>query len=252
MYRVVKIEEIVREANNVKTFFFHDDSYPEPGQFYMIWIPGVDEFPMSISYIGTKKGFTVKKIGAGTSAMHSLSENDRLWIRGPYGHGFTLISEPALVVGGGSGMATLGPLIEKLPTPEVIIAARTDKEIIFRNRFRNIDVHFSTDDGSIGFHGFATELAEKFINKKNYKEIYACGPEPMLIGLIELAKNKNIKIQASLERFMKCGIGICDSCSINGYRVCVDGPVFTEKELFAMSELGKINRSTSGKRMRVH
>ncbi|NPA75066.1 MAG: dihydroorotate dehydrogenase electron transfer subunit [Euryarchaeota archaeon] len=248
MYRVVKIEEIIDEAKDIKTFKFRDSSSPLPGQFYMVWLPGIDEFPMSISHIGVMKGFTVKKIGAGTSAMHALNPGDKLWIRGPYGRGFEIVDGTALVVGGGSGMATLAPLIESLPEPDVIIAARTADELLFTNRFKNANVHLATDDGSAGFKGFATQLAAKMLDEKKYEMIYTCGPEPMLLGMVELARRYDVKIQASLERLMKCGIGICDSCSINGYRVCVDGPVFSE-ELFSMDELGRVRRGPSGKKM---
>ncbi len=249
MYRVAKIENIVDETPTIKTFFLTDDSYPEPGQFYMLWIPGVDEFPMSISYTDKIKGFTVKRIGAGTTAMHSLKEGDKLWLRGPYGHGFKIERGRALVVGGGSGMATLAPLIEKLEEPDVVIAARTKNELLFTDRFNEANVHLATDDGSAGYRGFATELAEKLLQKEDYEIIYTCGPEQMMVGMIELAKRYSVDIQASLERLMKCGIGICDSCSVNGYRVCVDGPVFPRDVLLSMSDLGKYKRDESGRRV---
>ena len=247
MYRVVEIEDVSEEAKNVKTFFFRDKSNPQPGQFYMIWIPRVDEFPMSISYVGDLKGFTVKKIGEGTAKMHELKKGDKLWIRGPYGKGFKIMSKgKALVVGGGTGIATLAPLAEMLNSKDIIIAAKSEDEIIFKDRFEG-DVFFSTDDGTLGFKGLATELAEKMIENGNYEIIYTCGPELMIRKMVDIAKDRKMKIQASLERYMKCGIGICDSCTINGYRVCIDGPVFTEKILFSMDELGRRWRARSGK-----
>ena len=246
MYRVVEIEDVQEEARNVKTFFFQDNSDPQPGQFYMIWLPRVDEFPMSVSYIGKFKGFTVKKIGEGTAKMHELQRGDRLWIRGPYGKGFRVEEGRALIVGGGTGIATLAPLAEILENRNIIIAAKSKDEIIFRNRFKG-EVFFATDDGSLGFKGFATELAKKMMEDEDYGIIYTCGPELMIRKMVDMARENGIKIQASLERYMKCGIGICDSCSINGYRVCVDGPVFDEKLLFTMDELGRRWRAKSGK-----
>jgi len=246
MYRVVKIQKVIDEAKAIKTFLFEDSSKPRAGQFYMVWLPGVDEFPMSISYIGALKGFTVKKIGYGTSKMHELSAGAKLWIRGPYGKGFDYVDGKALVVGGGSGMATLAPLIEGLAEPDVIIGARSKAELLFVERFKHLNPYIATDDGTAGFKGYAPQLAEQLVSEKEYDIIYACGPELMLKPLIELAKERDIEIQASLERLMKCGIGICDSCSINGYRVCVDGPVFSSKFLFNMSDLGKVRRDASG------
>jgi len=248
MYRVVKIEKIKDETPTIKTFFFKDNSEPEPGQFYMIWIPGVDEFPMSISYIGDEKAFTVKRIGKGTTAMHKLKEGDKLWIRGPYGKGFEMEDGYALIIGGGSGMATLGPLIEKVKG-DVIIAARTKDELLFVDRFKDRNVYIATDDGSAGFKGYATELAREMIKSKDYSIIYTCGPEIMMRKIIDMGIERGIKVQASLERLMKCGIGICDSCSINGYRVCVDGPVFSEKELVKMQDLGRYKRDKAGRRV---
>ncbi len=250
MYRVIKIEKIKDETPTIKTFFFKDEIRVEPGQFYMIWLPGVDEFPMSISYIGDIKGFTVKRVGKGTTAMHNLKEGDKLWIRGPYGKGFKIEEGYALIIGGGSGMATLGPLIERV-NGDVIIAAKTKSELLFKERFKNRNMYIATDDGSEGFKGFATDLAEELLDKNEYSMIYTCGPEIMMRKIIDMALKKNIKIQASLERLMKCGIGICDSCSINGYRVCVDGPVFNEKYLRNMKDLGRYKRDESGRRVPI-
>ncbi len=248
MYRVVEIEEVVTETPTIKTFFFRDNSEPQPGQFYMIWLPGVDEFPMSISYIGEIKGFTVKRVGAGTARMHQLQKGDKLWIRGPYGRGFRISQKKALFVGGGSGMATLAPLIDMMPG-DVVIAARTRDELLFRKRFAGRKVYLATDDGSEGFKGFAHELVEKLLHQEDYEIIYTCGPELMMRKIIDIAISKGIDVQASLERLMKCGIGICDSCSINGYRVCVDGPVFFKDELVKMKDLGKYKRDKAGRRV---
>lgn len=250
MYRVVEIKEIVDETPTIKTFFFEDNSDPKPGQFYMIWLPGTDEFPMSISYIGKKLGFTVKRIGLGTKKMHSLKEGDKIWIRGPYGRGFEIINGTALIVGGGSGVATLGPLMDRVKG-DVIIAARNKEELLFTNRLQGGRTYLATDDGSAGFKGFATELAEILLEREKYDIIYTCGPEIMMKKIIDMALECGIRVQASLERLMKCGIGICDSCTINGYRVCMDGPVFNESELKHMEDLGKYQRDASGRRVPI-
>ena len=248
MYRVVKIRKIVNETPTVKTFLFRDEYNVSPGQFYMIWLPGWDEFPMSVSYLGDMKGITVKKVGAGTKRMHELKIGDKIWIRGPYGRGFKIENKNALIVGGGSGMATLGPLIERVKG-DVVIGARTKDELLFKDRFPQYRVYFATDDGSAGFKGFAHKLVEKLIDENDYEIIYTCGTEPVIRSIIDIAIEKGIDVQASLERLMKCGIGICDSCSINGFRVCVDGPVFMKEELLRMNELGKVIRDKTGKKV---
>ncbi|MCQ5375778.1 MAG: dihydroorotate dehydrogenase electron transfer subunit, partial [Methanomassiliicoccales archaeon] len=93
------------------------------------------------------------------------------------------------------------------------------------------------------------ELAAEMMDNKKYDAVLACGPEPMLIQLFNLCKKYNVDCQFSLERFMKCGIGICGSCAINGKRVCIEGPVFSRNELESLVEFGKFRRDASGARI---
>ncbi|WP_061950728.1 hypothetical protein [Acidiplasma cupricumulans] len=79
--------------------------------------------------------------------------------------------------------------------------------------------------------------------------IYVCGPEIMMKSVYDYLLNKTDRVEFSLERPMKCGIGICDSCSINGIQVCRDGPVFSIKDLKNMDEFGRTRLSFSGKRI---
>ncbi|MFW5898419.1 MAG: hypothetical protein ACOCT7_01035 [Candidatus Saliniplasma sp.] len=81
--------------------------------------------------------------------------------------------------------------------------------------------------------------------------VLTCGPEPMMQRTVKIASGKSIPIQASLERYMKCGLGLCDSCSIDGYQVCRDGPVFYDDELKKMKEFGKFERDKSGRKVRL-
>ena len=90
--------------------------------------------------------------------------------------------------------------------------------------------------------------ALKYILKKEkFDMIYTCGPELMMMGIYNLSVAHSIPIQASLERYMKCGIGICASCCINDKLVCKDGTVFNENQLSEMSEFGKVFRDKSGR-----
>ena len=81
--------------------------------------------------------------------------------------------------------------------------------------------------------------------------MYACGPEKMIVGLLGIARKKSIQMQASLERIMKCGIGICDSCALDGRHVCRDGPVFSDADLVSFSELGRTKLDASGRKIPV-
>ena len=111
--KITKILDIRNEAKNVKTITFKYPNKSKPGQFFMIWIPGVDEIPMSVSYLDKDiKGITFKKIGNATSALYKLKKGDNIGVRGPYGNGFQLKGKQVLFVGGGTGIATIAPAVE--------------------------------------------------------------------------------------------------------------------------------------------
>jgi len=248
------MDTIVHDAYH-KTLFFSCNRCRDakPGQFVMVWVPGVDEVPMSLSHIGEIQGITVKKVGEATQALYNMEKGDKIGIRGPYGHGFIEKGRKALFVAGGIGIASLLPLIKAYSGEKhVILAARTKDLLLFQDEINGIaKLHIATDDGSLGFKGLATELMENLVDKQNFDIVYTCGPEKMMKGVYEICIEYGMDMQASLERYMKCGIGICDSCSINGYRVCRDGPVFDIGMLSKMDEFGKWKRNESGKKVPI-
>jgi dihydroorotate dehydrogenase electron transfer subunit len=230
----------------------------------MVWIAGVDEIPMSLSSM-MESGYasiTVRKVGDATEALHNKRVGDLIGLRGPYGNYFTSAGErKILVVGGGTGIAALTPLIDEL-APQgraltVIIGANTKSEILFLNRIMkpsykaNVKVMIATDDGTCGEKGLASEVAIKIIKKGSFDIIYTCGPELMMKRIFEAAEENEIPVQASLERIMKCGVGICGSCCIGPYRVCRDGPVFRSETLAELKEFGKHKRDRSGARIPI-
>ena len=257
----VKVSELVNETESVSTIIFDikgADFNFAPGQFLMIWIPGVDEIPMSISlWEPPKVGITVLPVGEATDSLTSLQPNDWIGIRGPFGSSFTLESQKALVVGGGVGMAPLRPLAFALLKKEVevtlVIAAKTKQDLIFFEEFSQVsDTKFtlrtSTDDGSVGFKGLATDAVKEILKENEFDTLYTCGPELMMRGLYDGTKDSRMSFQASLERFMKCGCGICGTCALDptGSLVCVDGPVYTGNNLSKISEFGKYYRDAMG------
>ena len=250
---ICRIIEIKEETSLHKTFFFDMKMEAEPGQFVMIWIPGVDEIPMSLSYIGERAGITVERIGEATEAMHEMEKGYKIGIRGPYGKGFEMSGKKALFVAGGTGIAPLLPLIKKYGGEKhVVLGARNKELLLFEDEIEGIaTLHISTDDGSAGYKGFATDLAEKIMKKESFDIVYTCGPEIMMKKMLDLCMEKGVEMQASLERYMKCGVGICDSCSINGYRVCKDGPVFNSNLLSRMDEFGRWKRNEAGRKVRI-
>lgn len=249
---IVRVAEIINETQNIKTIKFNWSASPTPGQFVMVWLPGVDEVPMSISHLGEMKGITVENVGDATQAMHGLRAGDKIGIKGPLGRGFELSGKNILVVGGGSGIAPLAPAVELCISQgkgvTCAMGARSQKDMLFAERMSSlVQVELASDDGSVGHHGFITEVAGKLLGENGYDRILACGPEPMLVRMLEMAASAKVHIQCSLERYMKCGIGICGSCQLGRYRVCKDGPVFDGDTLRKIDDLGKRKRDASGK-----
>lgn len=243
------------EAVDVKTITFHYPGDMSPGQFFMIWIPGVDEIPMSVSQITKNmKAITFRNIGDSTHALFHLKKGDKIGVRGPYGNGFTLTGKRLLFVGGGTGIAMLAPLVEqarkkKLNTT-VILGVKTKDQLFFEDRFRRTGatVLVSTDDGSMGYKGFASDLAKEVIQKNHIDAVYTCGPEQMMSSLHRYSRG--VSFQASLERYMKCAIGLCGQCCIGeGLRVCLDGPIFDGATLKKVKDFGVYHRDAAGRKI---
>ena len=138
--RIVKITDVVEENPNVKTLLFRDSGNALSGQFVMVWIPKIDEIPMSISVNGEYKGMTIKQIGFATNALNNLKPGDKIGIRGPYGTFFIPRGKKILVVAGGIGIAPILPFIEtnNKEDAEVYVAlgAVTSSERVFDKRLQ--------------------------------------------------------------------------------------------------------------------
>ncbi len=251
---MLEVSSITEEALDTTTLRFDMAEVARPGQFVMVWVPGVDEIPMSLSYMGDVKGVTVKAVGEATRALAAVSVGELVGVRGPYGNGFDLPEGRVLVVGGGVGMAAVMPAAESLGTKaDMVIGARSAKDVTFLSRAEAAcsRVEVSTDDGSMGFHGNAVQLSGELMDEGRYDAVLACGPEVMLYFLLNLCRERGVPCQLSLERYMKCGAGLCGSCVINGRRVCAEGPVFHGDELVTMNEFGRYRRDPSGRRMPI-
>ncbi len=252
---VLPILKITKETQDITTITFRYPGPMMPGQFFMIWIPGVDEIPMSVSSISsTVKAITFRNIGDATHALSQLKTRDKIGVRGPYGNGFTIKGKHPLFIGGGTGIAMLAPAVEQAKkrnlSSMVILGAQTKNQLFFEKRFKKYGatVFVSTDDGSAGFKGFASELAQEIIQKEHIDAVYTCGPEQMMKAI--LSCSKTITYQASLERYMKCAIGLCGQCCIgNGLRVCVDGPIFDGAILKKMKDFGVYHRDAAGRKI---
>jgi len=253
MNEVVKILSIRTESRDTRTFSFIFNKEAVPGQFVMVWIPGVDEIPMSLSSVGETKSITVKAIGDATNAIHGLKEGDMIGIRGPHGNGFpSCKGKNILIVGGGVGIAAVMPLIRSTGA-DVIIGARSADEIVLEDEAKEYskNVWISTDDGTRGFKGNAVQLMKEKMKLRKYDLVAACGPEVMLYHLHKACVENGVECQLSLERFMKCGAGLCGSCVMDGMRVCEDGPVFCTEQASELKELGRFKRDPSGTKVKL-
>lgn len=248
--RTASILSIKAESPTVKTFSFKDRqcTKAKPGQFLMLWIPGVDEIPLSILDAG-KNGVVsvaVKKVGEATEVLHNRKAGETIGIRGPFGNSFTVKTGRILMVSGGTGTAPLLFFAKKSASETTklvfVTGARTKDELLFMDKLERTLVRkktqliVTTEDGSCGTRGLATTPLEALLAKEKFDMIYTCGPEQMMRKVFDLAEKYTIGLEASLERLMRCAIGLCGSCVIGRYRVCRDGPVFTAEQLKEVKE----------------
>tara|TARA_B100000315_G_C14484371_1_gene544466 strand:- start:6 stop:791 length:786 start_codon:yes stop_codon:yes gene_type:complete len=249
--KIIEIRKVVQESKGDKSFFFKHQLNCKPGQFIMVWLPGEDEKPMAVSYINKNEfAFTSQSIGTFTNALDKLKKGDKLGIRGPYGNSFS-IKGNACVVGGGVGMASVSTLIDKLKNPVIINGARTKEHLVYLKRYKGKKMIVTTDDGSFGRKGFTTDVLKEVLSDGKIKIVHTCGPEIMMKKVLDICNKHNVECEASLERMMKCGFGVCGACMCNDKLVCQDGPVFNSSQLDKMSEFGNFKRLKNGRKKRI-
>ena len=256
MRTVVAVTERVVETPSTVTLRFPFAANADPGQFLMVWLPGDDELPMSLSYTdGLSKGVTIKAVGGTSRRFQAVRPGDRLGLRGPYGNRFDLSPRRLLLVSGGSGAATLAPAAERAraagASVTVALGATTASELLFKERFRAVGarVEATTDDGTEGTKGFVTVVAERLLSSEPFDGVWTCGPEVMMKKVIAAAAPRRVPVFCSMERQMKCALGMCDACALGPYHVCVDGPVFPAERLETVPDFGAFHRDSSGRRV---
>ncbi len=255
MRTICPVVERVVETPSTTTLRFDFAPRALPGQFVMVWLPGEDELPMSLSYVGSRKGVTIKAMGASSDRLRQVPVGTPIGIRGPYGNSFELAARRILIVGGGSGSAVLAPASEAAiaggSDVAVALGATTADELLFAERFRTQGavVHLSTDDGSLGAPGYVTRVVEGLLQHQEFDAIWTCGPEVMMRKVVEAAHPRGIPVHCSVERWMKCALGLCDACALGPWHVCVDGPVFASDALTSTPDFGAFHRNSAGQRI---
>lgn len=258
-----RIIRVIEENSQIKTFALaftdprHHDSFAyRPGQFMMVSVPGHGEAPISISSTPTRAGsfeLSVRQAGALTTAMHALQPGDLLGLRGPYGKPFPLASlkgRDLLLVAGGIGLAPLRSVInfcldrrEEYGAITLLYGSRSPQDVAFQADLKTwqeaeamtclltVD---TTGPGWQGNIGVVTTLLGRISPNLARTSALVCGPSLMIrFVLAELSRMglKDDDIITTLERHMKCGVGICRHCHMDQTLVCVDGPVFSLAQL---------------------
>ncbi len=228
----------------------------DPGQFVEVSLFGIGEAPLSISSSPTQRGsfdLVVRAAGKVTSALHKLNEGDEVGIRGPFGKGFPvqlLEGNDLLFIAGGLGIVPLRSLINYVidnrrdfGRVNILLGCKSPKDMLFSDETDNwskrLDVNFNctvdmATPGWEGNVGLITSLIPDIDLDHEHTYAIVVGPPVMYKFVIQELLMKDIpdkKILLSLERHMKCGVGKCGHCQIDGVYCCQDGPVFSYHDI---------------------
>jgi NAD(P)H-flavin reductase len=227
-----------------------------PGQFNMIYVFGVGEIPISISGDPANPRtlvHTTRAVGSVTKAMDKMRRGDILGIRGPYGTPWPIEhanGQDVVFVAGGIGLAPLRPALyevvaqrERYGKVVLLYGTRTPSDVLFRQELENwrarfdLEIYVTVDRAMSGWRGnvgVVTNLISRAPFDPRNTMAFVCGPEVMMrFTTMELHKRgvDNDHIFVSMERNMKCAIGLCGHCQFGSVFVCKDGPVFRYSQI---------------------
>lgn len=259
--RPFHIHRVIKESHDTFSLECEPDSSDGlfrfvPGQFNMLYIYGVGEVPISISGDPTRPKVlvhTTREVGTVTRAMRQLKAGDTIGVRGPFGTGWPVakaVGNDIVLVTGGIGLAPLRPVIYHVLAHRqdygkivLLYGARTPEDILFRKdleRWRgrfDFEAYLTVDRATgtwRGNVGVVTQLIKRSPFDPLHCVAMVCGPEIMMrFTVLELEKRgvTHENIYLSMERNMKCGIGLCGHCQLGGSFVCKDGPVYAYDEM---------------------
>jgi len=229
-------------------------AHARPGQFAMIWLPGRGEKPFSLAGADPLE-FVVEPVGDFSRALCALAPGERLTVRAPLGHGFSTPTGQPVLVGGGCGAAPLRYLAAECERLGIschsILGAATADRLILTDRWPGASTEVTTDDGSAGTRGTCVDRLRQVLAGEPRGPVYACGPERMLQAVAAAADEAGVECELSLERYMKCGVGVCGHCAMDptGLLVCADGPVVSGATCRCLDEFGGYKRDGAGRRV---
>lgn len=247
--RVIKTER----ENELVSLLTLDVPMPQalPGQFVMAWLPGMDEKPMSVAEVKPSLQLAIARAGPCSKKLADTPVGGTIYVRGPLGKPFWPVGKKWLMVGGGYGFAPLRYLARKGMEDGVevqsICGARSKGLLMKEAPGKN---HVCTDDGSAGKKGNVITALEPLLSSQKFDCVYSCGPEKMMKAVAECCKRHGVKSQLSVERYMKCGIGVCGHCAMGGWLSCWDGPSIDGEEALANPEFGMFHKDRAGRKIK--
>ncbi|MCF0236177.1 MAG: dihydroorotate dehydrogenase electron transfer subunit [Bacteroidaceae bacterium] len=248
----VKQVDFLREDYILLRLSDDDELIPQmlPGQFVNIAVEGSPNTflrrPISINFVDNVRNefdLLIHAVGDGTRALTHLSAGDTLDCLYPLGNGFEVpifdgIPRKHLLVGGGVGTAPMLLYGQQLRAaghePTFLLGGRSQRDILQLDRFSALGrVCITTEDATLGEKGFVTH--HSIWQSDEFDSVAACGPQPMMVAVARMAREKGWECFVSLENLMACGIGACLCCvekTVKGnVCVCTEGPVFNTNEL---------------------
>lgn len=266
--RLFKVRRKWREARDIFTIELSPDEGTHPfsaGQFNMLYLFGTGEVPISISGDPARPEVllhTIRTLGAVTRALQRLKTDDLVGVRGPFGNPWPVDEAEGgdvVLVAGGLGLAPLRPVLYTLLARRrsygriaLLYGARKPEDLLFkrelerwRGRF-DLDVEITVDIATgdwLGNVGVVTKLIPGVPFDPLSSVAMVCGPEVMMRFTVKELLRHGLaeeRIFLSMERNMKCGLGLCGHCQFGPLFVCRDGPVFQYsriKELFRVREI---------------
>lgn len=235
-----------------------------PGQFVMVYMFGVGEVPISVSGPPESRGepvvLTVRAVGAVTTAICNSKPGAIVGLRGPFGNSWPVESASGgdvLVVAGGIGLAPLRPVVlhalahrSEYGAASVLYGARTPQDLLYTDELRRwgdelaVEVTVDAADTAwLGRVGVVPKLVAQAEFRPDSVRAFVCGPEVMIHYTVEALRERGVpdeRIFLSLERDMRCGVGLCGHCQLGPTLICRDGPVYTQAQVAQLMEVREL------------
>ena len=235
-----------------------------PGQFVMVYAFGVGEVPISVSGPPEQPGehvvLTVRDVGAVTHAICASEPGSVLGLRGPLGNSWPVEAAEGgdvVVVAGGIGLAPLRPVVlhalarrDSYQAVWVLYGARTPDDLLYRDELEGwryeigVDVTVDAADPTwIGGVGVVPALVARADFRPEAVTAFVCGPEVMIHFTVDALRARGVpdeRIFLSLERDMRCGVGLCGHCQLGPTLICRDGPVYSQAQVAGLMEVREL------------